>query len=138
MARRTSRLKRLGVLVGLGLAAATVAQELRKPQAERTWHGDLYGIPYDYRPPTIEKLKATYWAPDDERILMPKAWGFGWDLNVGRLVRVASEAMSGAMSGAGARTGAGWGSGSADGSAPDLDARSRYDDHRSEGANNRP
>lgn len=104
MARSRSRsrpgsgLKRLGVLVGVGLAAATVAQELRKPAGERQWHGDLYGIPYDYRPPTVDKLKSTYWSPEDSRVLMPKVWGFGWDINIGRVVRLASEAMSGAIS----------------------------------------
>lgn len=97
MARRKSRLSTFGMWVGIGVTAATVVQELRKPDSERTWHGDLYGIPYDYRAPSVEKAKATYWAPDDERILMPKLFGWGWDPNVGRVVRLASEFLSSAM-----------------------------------------
>lgn len=96
MARRRSRLSALGFWVGVGITAATIAQELRKPAEEREWHGDLYGIPYDYRMPSVEKAKATYWNPADERILMPKMFGWGWDVNVGRVVQVASEALSGA------------------------------------------
>lgn len=93
MAKRRSRMRRLVFWVGAGLVAASVARELAKPEAERTWHGDLYGIPYDYRVPTVQKLRSTFWAPDDERLLLPRAFGIGWDVNVGRVVRLAREAV---------------------------------------------
>lgn len=91
------KLSALGMWVGIGVTAATVVQELRKPAEQRTWHGDLYGIPYDYRAPSADKVRATYWSPDDSRILMPKVFGWGWDVNVGRVVRLASETLSTAV-----------------------------------------
>jgi hypothetical protein len=73
----------LGTL--LSLAAAALA-ELRKPRAERTWHGELLGfVPYDLRPPTWSRVRASLWNPDDRRILTPRPFGVGWGLNLYRL-----------------------------------------------------
>ncbi len=96
MARRRSRRWPLGLWLGAALVAASVAQELRKPPSQRTWQGELFGIPYDYRPPTFERLRSTMWAPEDERVLKPRAFGIGRDLNLGRVVRVVSQTRSGA------------------------------------------
>jgi hypothetical protein len=66
-----------------------VLQELRKPPDDRTWVGTVAGIfPYDLRRPTLERLTASVWSPDDRRILMPHAFGVGWTVNVGRLARL--------------------------------------------------
>ena len=81
-------------LVLAGLTAAAVAEQLRRPETERSWHGALGGlVPYDFRPPTLDRLRATYWAPDSEALLRPHAFGVGWGLNVGRLVRVYREQL---------------------------------------------
>lgn len=83
--------KKTKVLVGTaaaGLLAAAVATELNKPAADRTWEGSVAGIvPYDLRPPTIERARSRLWNPDDERILAPHVFGVGWTLNVGRVAR---------------------------------------------------
>ena len=51
-------------LLAAGLAIAAVIKELRLPQEERTWHGTLAGfVPYDFRRPTVEKIKRTFWEP---------------------------------------------------------------------------
>jgi hypothetical protein len=85
--RRAERAQRIAAGVALALAAAAVVSELRKPPAERRWHGRLGGlIPYDFRPPTLDRLLGTWWRPDDPRILVGTAFGLGWDVNVGRLV----------------------------------------------------
>ncbi len=86
-----SRSRRLGALVGIALVAAAVATELGKPAGERTWHGRLVGfVPYDLRPPTLERLRDSWWSPDDPRILTDRVFGVGWAVNVGRLVRLAA------------------------------------------------
>jgi Family of unknown function (DUF5808) len=83
------------ILIGGGLIGAAVAQELRKPAGEREWVGKLGGvIPYDLRPPTLERVIAEWWSPEDPRILMPHSFGVGWGINVGRLVRLASNPPS--------------------------------------------
>ena len=81
-----------GLLIAGGLIGAAVVQELRKPAGEREWIGKLAGfVPYDLRPPTLERVIAEWWSPEDPRILMPHAFGVGWGINVGRLVRLASN-----------------------------------------------
>ncbi|WP_020577224.1 hypothetical protein [Actinopolymorpha alba] len=97
---KKSKKKRMGrfetLLVGAvgGLLVASVIRELRRPATDRSWHGTVAGVPYDYRPPTVDRLRATWWAPEDDRIVQRTAYGLGWDLNVGRVVRLASEAVS--------------------------------------------
>ena len=50
-------------------------------------HGSALGVPYDFRLPTVERLKQTYWNPEDRRVVVPKAFGVGFDVNFGALVR---------------------------------------------------
>jgi hypothetical protein len=73
-------------LGGVALVAACLARELARPPAERTWHGSLFGlVPYDFRPPTLARLRATLWDPANPHLLVPTAFGAGWSLNLARL-----------------------------------------------------
>ncbi len=68
------------------IVAVAVANELRKPAAERSWHDRLGGVvPYDFRPPTWTRLKQTLWNPASDQILVPQVFGVGWSINVGGL-----------------------------------------------------
>lgn len=88
--RRAERAQRFAAGATVGLVVAAIASELRKPPSEREWHGRLAGlVPYDFRPPTPERLRSTWWNPDERRILVGTAFGVGWDVNVGRLARLA-------------------------------------------------
>ena len=72
------------VLVIIGSAALiglALREQLRMPPEERTWHGTLYGIPYDFRRPTIERLRETFWNKHTARVLVPQAFGMGWSIN---------------------------------------------------------
>ncbi len=70
------------------IVAVAVAYELRKPAAQRTWHDRLFGVlPYDFRRPTLERVRQTLWNPQQDRILVPQAFGIGWSINVGGLLR---------------------------------------------------
>lgn len=44
--------------------------------------GRILGVPYDLRRPTIARIKSRWWNPSDHRILTPKAFGAGWDMNL--------------------------------------------------------
>ncbi len=69
------------------LALAATFQELEKPEEEREWHGKIAGfIPYDFRMPTIERLKEAYWNPYERRVLTPEVFGIGWAINFYRLL----------------------------------------------------
>lgn len=77
-------------LAGVSLIGLALRKELRRPPGERTWHGRLAGkVPYDFRPPTLGRLKANMWNPDDSRILTDKTFGVGWDVNFGAVARKA-------------------------------------------------
>ncbi len=72
----------LTFLVGLALR-----EQLRLPPEERTWHGRIAGrIPYDFRPPTTERLRATFWNKNTSQILVPQASGIGWTINLYPLI----------------------------------------------------
>ena len=81
--------RRLATLIGLTLVGAAVMKELRKPPADRRWHGKVASVPYDFRPPTWERVKATYWNPDDPQVVKDKVYGVGWDVNFAALARKA-------------------------------------------------
>jgi hypothetical protein len=71
------------ILAVVGVIA--VIQELRKSPADRSWHGKVADlVPYDFRKPTFERFRETYWNPDGP-ILSGKAWGVGWAPNLGAL-----------------------------------------------------
>ena len=81
-------------LILVGLTAAALAVQLRRPDNDRDWHGALGGvIPYDFRPPTLARLRETYWAPEVDELFRPQAFGVGWGVNVGRLVKVYREQL---------------------------------------------
>ncbi len=73
------------------LGVIAIIQELRKPQDERTWHGKVVDlVPYDFRVPTIGRVRSTYWNPAGP-IFPGKVFGVGWALNFGVLTRMISK-----------------------------------------------
>jgi len=73
---------------------AALYQELRKPPAERTWHGRVAGvIPYDFRVPSFERLRSAYWAPESETVFTDRVFGVGWAVNIPVAARKVSEAI---------------------------------------------
>jgi hypothetical protein len=81
---RTLRgLRRLLRLAVVGLFVAAVATELSKPKDERTWHGKVGGVvPYDFRPPTWERIRLAYWNPESDRLFSDRVFGVGWAVNL--------------------------------------------------------
>ena len=58
-------------------------QELKKPAEERTWHGKVAGVvPYDFRVPTIERIRAAYWDPQSDVVFTDRVFGVGWAVNL--------------------------------------------------------
>lgn len=74
--------KMIRALLWLALFGA-LYQELRRPPAERRWHGKVLGlIPYDFRVPTLERLRDAYWAPGTDRVFSDQVFGVGWAVNL--------------------------------------------------------
>ncbi len=70
-------------LAGWATVVAAVYQELRKPPALRTWHGKVAGVvPYDFRVPTLERLRQAYWDPESDVVFSERVFGVGWAVNI--------------------------------------------------------
>jgi hypothetical protein len=80
-------LKKYVLLASLAVSAAAIAQELARPKSERTWHGTVLGVPYDFRPPTFDRFRHAWWNPQDPHILTPRDFGVGWAINIPRLLQ---------------------------------------------------
>ncbi|WNM31239.1 DUF5808 domain-containing protein [Streptomyces sp. Li-HN-5-11] len=76
------------VLVAAGaVVAAAVVKELRKPSTARTWTGRVFGLPYDFRLPSPEKIAREFWDPDSDAFFTPHAFGIGYGVNLARVAR---------------------------------------------------
>src|SRR2546423_7101005 len=80
---KINRLLRAAVLF---LTLAAVAQELNKPEGQRTWHGRVGGVPYDFRFPTFKRFRDAYWNPADQRMFTDRVVGIGWAVNFAQLL----------------------------------------------------
>jgi hypothetical protein len=75
--------RRLVRLAVFGLVLAAVATELAKPAEERTWEGRVAGlVPYDFRPPTWQRIRDAYWNPHSDRLFSDRVFGVGWAVNL--------------------------------------------------------
>jgi hypothetical protein len=53
----------------------------------RPLRGSLLGIPYSFEPPTPGRVKATVWNRDNDDLLAPHVYGWGYSLNLHALAR---------------------------------------------------
>jgi hypothetical protein len=49
--------------------------------------GKFLGVPYDWRRPTVARYKSRWWNTKDRRIVMPRAFGWGYDFNLAEVAR---------------------------------------------------
>jgi hypothetical protein len=80
-------------LLSFGFTVAAVVKELRLPKPERTWHGQIWFVPYDLRMPTPTRVRTAWWDPDDDRIIGPRAFGAGWAVNLPGLAHAVRSAV---------------------------------------------
>jgi hypothetical protein len=48
--------------------------------------GTFWGIPYDWRKPTKARYRLRLWNPEEPKLITPRAFGWGYDLNFYRLL----------------------------------------------------
>src|SRR5262245_44439058 len=93
--RTAATLRRVLNVVAIGLLVAAVAQEAAKPRAERTWRGRVLGVvPYDFSPPTWDRMRRAYWNPEDPRLFTDRVLGVGWAINLHRARALLSGLLS--------------------------------------------
>jgi hypothetical protein len=94
-ARRVSAVKNFWRLALAIIGVIAVIQELRKPPDQRTWHGKVAEVvPYDFRMPTVGRVRSTYWNLEGP-IITGKVFGVGWAPNFGALTRIAGNWRAG-------------------------------------------
>ena len=100
--RTLRNLRRLVRFTAFALVAAAVATELAKPEPERTWEGRVLGVvPYDFRPPTWQKLREAYWNPESDHLFSDRVFGVGWAVNLYRAKTLLESAFRSLMGDAG-------------------------------------
>ncbi len=80
--RKLCTLRGLARWLAWGLIGAALYGQLRRPPQERTWTGRIGPIPYDFRLPSLERIRASFWNPEDSRLFTPMPWGIGWSVNL--------------------------------------------------------
>ena len=46
-------------------------------------HGEIFElVPYNFRLPTLARVRETFWNAEDERFLVPTLFGVGWTVNL--------------------------------------------------------
>lgn len=86
--RSVKVIRRVVAYLSAGLLVAAVLTELRKPSAERTWHGAVGGVvPYDFRVPRLSRVQHSLWDPENDRLLVPRSFGVGWSVNLAAVLR---------------------------------------------------
>lgn len=86
--RRRPSLRGLWRVTFLIIGVIAIVKELQKPPKKRTWHGKVGDlVPYDFRAPTVERMRQTYWDPDGP-FLSSKVFGAGWAPNFGAVKRL--------------------------------------------------
>lgn len=91
-------MRRLSRLVVIGLVAAAIATELNKPEEERTWKGRVGGfVPYDFRPPTWERIRDAYWNPESDELFSDRVFGVGWAVNFYKAKSLLEDLFQGMM-----------------------------------------
>jgi hypothetical protein len=82
-----SAFRKLIVLLSGAVAIIALLDQLGRLPVDRDWHGRVLGVPYDYRLPTLARVRERLWNPQDERVLVPTVVGVGWTINLYQLRR---------------------------------------------------
>jgi len=85
-----------------GRLAEQVEDPRRRARSKRRWQpchetysgrmarkrtGRFLGVPYDWRRPTLARVRSRWWNRNDRRVFTPKSFGWGWDVNFAELTR---------------------------------------------------
>ena len=69
--------------IATAFTVATLVYAIKTRQS----HGRFLMVPYEFRVPTVQRIRDRFWNPDDARVFTPHIFGVGWSLNVYQVVR---------------------------------------------------
>jgi len=75
------------LLTGLAAFGLAIVASRKLEREGVKLEGECLGVPYDFRPPTLDRFRERCWNPDDPRLLTPHVFGWGWALNFYALAR---------------------------------------------------
>jgi hypothetical protein len=81
----------------IAVSICAVLDQLQRPPRARDWHGTIFGIPYDFRSPSLDRIRRSWWNPDDPRLFTPRSFGVGWDVNLHRLFHLIQNQLQGSQ-----------------------------------------
>jgi hypothetical protein len=70
------------VLKAIAVVGALLLPPLALRLAGRPLTGRFLGIPYDFSPPTAERIAHTLWNPSDDGVMAPHVYGWGYSVNL--------------------------------------------------------
>ena len=76
------RIRPVVAAIMIAVTILALLDQLGRAPADRNWHGRIVGVPYDFRQPTLDRIRDRLWNANDERILTPHVWGVGWTINL--------------------------------------------------------
>ena len=77
-------------IITTAFTVAAIVYAVRTRQS----HGRLLAVPFEFRVPTLDRLRQRLWNPDDPRVLTPNVFGAGWVVNVPRLMEIVRDALN--------------------------------------------
>ena len=69
--------------IALLLTLAPVIYAIRTKQS----HGTYAGVPFEFRRPTLQRIRERLWNPDDDRMFTPHIFGAGWSPNMYQILK---------------------------------------------------
>ena len=73
-------MRQLGSIWRLVATIFTVAAVVYAYRSRQS-HGTYHRVPFDFRFPTIGRVRERLWNPSDQRIFTPSVFGVGWAVN---------------------------------------------------------
>lgn len=64
------------------VSVAAIAAIIAFAATRRQKTGVYFGIPFDWRWPTLDVLRERIWNPADPHVLTPHVFGWGWSVNL--------------------------------------------------------
>lgn len=84
------KIKRYFLFANVVVGALAVYDQMKRPAIDRSWHGSVGPVPYDFRPPNPQRFIDAWWNPEDSRLFTPRDFGIGWAVNLHRAYRLLS------------------------------------------------
>lgn len=84
------RIAKIVKFLAAAFFAATVTYAIKTKQS----HGKFVGVPFEFRFPTMHRIKKRMWNRDDPRLFTERPFGVGWTINfheAGKRIGVVNE-----------------------------------------------